>query len=317
MTRRLRRSAVATGFAALCLIVGPGAAKGSESRSARLVGADAVRFARGPIERKELPRGGTTITPRFLPVALYGAPQAAALGELGNGPPSQATRFIRRQSSDYRDRTKKRIYPAFELIATIAQASAGADGRYRLRQPDEVIRTYLDEAQRRDFLFLLDIQPGRSTFIDEVKQLRPWLRNRNVSIALDPEWNMGPTGVPGQTIGSVDAAMVNRVAVYMSRIVERYNLPNKLLLIHRFTDQMIDGEERIERQKGIELVLNVDGFGSPEAKRNAYADLVPPRQYLHPGFKLFYEEDSRNGSRLMTPDEVTALVPRPQYVVYE
>ena len=40
---------------------------------------------------------------------------------------------------------------------------------------------------------MLDIQPGRSSFIDEVKHLQPWLRTPFVSVALDPEWNMGST----------------------------------------------------------------------------------------------------------------------------
>ena len=38
---------------------------------------------------------------------------------------------------------------------------------------------------------------------------------------------------------------------------------------------------------------------------------------VHPGFKLFFDEDTRNGSRLMTPKEVLALTPQPEYVMYE
>ena len=37
----------------------------------------------------------------------------------------------------------------------------------------------------------------------------------------------------------------------------------------------------------------------------------------HAGFKLFFDEDRRNGGVLMTPKEVMALKPRPEYVMYE
>jgi hypothetical protein len=38
---------------------------------------------------------------------------------------------------------------------------------------------------------------------------------------------------------------------------------------------------------------------------------------MRPGFKLFYEEDVAAGGPLMTPDEVLALQPTPEYVLYE
>ena len=38
---------------------------------------------------------------------------------------------------------------------------------------------------------------------------------------------------------------------------------------------------------------------------------------VHPGFKLFFEEDRANGGMLMTPPEVMKLVPHPEYVMYE
>jgi hypothetical protein len=62
------------------------------------------------------------------------------------------------------------------------------------------------------------------------------------------------------------------------------------------------------------MVLNADGFGSPEAKRSKYEQLSPSRRSgLFPGFKLFYEEDEN----LMSPKDVMRLDPRPFFVVYE
>jgi hypothetical protein len=37
---------------------------------------------------------------------------------------------------------------------------------------------------------------------------------------------------------------------------------------------------------------------------------------VHPGFKLFHDEDTRSGP-LMTPKQVLALRPTPEYVLYE
>jgi hypothetical protein len=38
---------------------------------------------------------------------------------------------------------------------------------------------------------------------------------------------------------------------------------------------------------------------------------------VHPGFKLFFGEDRTNGGVLMTPKQVLALAPQPEYVMYE
>jgi hypothetical protein len=37
---------------------------------------------------------------------------------------------------------------------------------------------------------------------------------------------------------------------------------------------------------------------------------------VHAGFKLFFDEDTRHGP-LMTPKQVLALRPKPEYVLYE
>ena len=38
---------------------------------------------------------------------------------------------------------------------------------------------------------------------------------------------------------------------------------------------------------------------------------------VRPGFKLCFDEDTTNGRKLMSPDEVLALTPEPEYVMYE
>jgi hypothetical protein len=261
---------------------------------------------------KELPRGGTSVLPDFRVVAFAGAPQARGLGILGIGSPKRAAKRLRKRARPYA-KANKPVLPGFELIATIALANPGPGGKYRSRQSKGTIRRYLRAARRARDLLVLDIQPGRSTFIEEVRKLRGFLRKPNVGIALDPEWNMGPGGVPGERIGHVGAGMVNRVSRFMSHIVRKHDLPEKLLVVHQFTESMIRNEGRLKTPPGIALTLNSDGFGTPAQKRARYRDLVPRGGRKHPGFKLFFSEDMR----LMSPAEVMRLNPRPEFVVYE
>ena len=96
--------------------------------------------------------------------------------------------------------------PAFELISTIVHRTPGEDGKFSTRQKPEVIDRYLREARKHRALLILDIQPGRASFLDEVRALRPWLEQPDVSLALDPEWSMKEGEIPGQSIGSTNAA---------------------------------------------------------------------------------------------------------------
>jgi hypothetical protein len=275
-------------------------------------GAGAVAQAPEP-GHKQLPRGGRSVFPEFRVVAFAGAPQAKGLGVLGIGSPKRAAKRLRKRARPYEKAGNKPVLPAFELIATIALANPGPGGEYRRRQSKATIRRYLRAARRARDLLVLDIQPGRSTFIEEVRRLRGFLRKPEVGIALDPEWNMGQNGVPGERIGHVGAGMVNRVSRYMSRVVRKHDLPEKLLVVHQFTEAMIRNDGRVKTPRGVAVTLNSDGFGTPGQKRARYRDLVPRGGSKHPGFKLFFSEDTN----LMKPGEVMRLNPRPEFVVYE
>lgn len=307
--RRQRRS-VATALAALLLLVTVAAvAMRSGSSSGQDDGAQkAVAQAPPP---PQLPRGGREILPRYRVVGFYGAPQAAELGVLGIGTPTRVGRKLLRQARGYR-RGGRPLMPAFELIVTIVNSSPGPDGKYRTRQKQAVIRRYLAAARRAKALLVLDIQPGRADFMSEVRALRRYLEEPDVSLALDPEWSMRAGQVPGQTIGSTDAETVNEVSAYLADIVKRRNLPQKLLLVHQFTDDMIRDKERLRRRPGVALTLNVDGFGDRPNKIGKYRDFTDSRRFRY-GFKLFYREDTN----LMTPGAVLDLRPPPDLIVYE
>jgi len=303
--RRRRATALLATLAALALIVG--AVLGSGSGSGDEAGA--VAEAPPPVE---LPRGGTELLPAHLLVGYYGAPQDEELGALGIGSPAEASAELARQAQDYEG--NRPVLPFLELISTVANADPGEDGLYRTQQPFGVIDDYLEQARADRSLLVLDVQPGRASFPEEVSRLEPYLAEPEVGLALDPEWHVAPSEVPGDVIGSVDARVVNRVAERLSQIVAENDLPQKLLIVHRFTADMVTDPERLRTYPGVAIVLNVDGFGDQPSKIVKYEELSAPRKSgFFSGFKLFYNEDVD----LLSPRDVLGLRPDPDLVVYE
>jgi hypothetical protein len=264
-----------------------------------------------PEKLAELPRGGRTILPDFRVVAYYGAPQDDELGALGIGSPAKAAKRLERAAKPFA-RKSRPVLPAMELIAVVAAAHPGPADRYNLRQPDSVIRRYLKAARKARALLILDVQPGRSDFFTETKRLRKWLKEPDVGLALDPEWRMGPGQVPGQVIGSVGSREVNATTAWLDQLVTRYKLPQKLLLVHQFTNDMVP-EAELKERKGLASVLNVDGFGTQALKIAKYKSFAAEKSDFRRGFKLFYKEDVK----MMSAAQVMRLQPRPDVVVYE
>jgi hypothetical protein len=304
--RRLTALAAAGGVVAL-VVVAVGSCGSSSDRPAA-----ARRSAKAPLI-VNLPRGGRRIFPAFRVVAFYGAPQDQQLGVLGVGSPTSAARRLVRQAAPYGRRTRP-VLPAMELIASVAANAPGADGRYRTQQTATVINDYLHAARRIKALLVLDIQPGHADFLSEARWLAPWLGQPDVGIALDPEWHT-PGAVPGTQIGSVTAAEINQVSDFVAGIVRARRLPEKLFVIHQFTDGMIEGKDQVVARPGLAMTFNVDGFGNRPNKLSKYHAFTAQTRgrSFDDGFKLFYHEDAN----LMSPADVMAMQPRPDLVVYE
>jgi hypothetical protein len=309
--RRRRIVAVLLGVAVLAfvvLLVRAIAGGDGEAARERNTSAKATPTPKPP----ELPGGGRRLLPDRRIVAFYGAPQAAELGQLGIGTPASAARKLAKQARPYIRKTRP-VLPAMELIAVVAAAHPGEGGRYNTRQEPKVINRYLRAARKAKALLILDIQPGRSDFFTEAQRLRRWLKEPDVGLAIDPEWRMGPGEVPGNVIGSVQAREVNATSAWLAQIVKQRNLPEKLFLIHQFTDDMVD-DTQLQERPGLAMVLNADGFGGQAIKKAKYRAFTrSPRDFFFEGFKLFYREDSD----LMTPRQVLRLRPPPDVVIYE
>jgi hypothetical protein len=299
----------------LALVVWAVKGFGSDSGRGRAAGVTAdVATAKKKAKPKpppELPGGGRRLFPHHRIVAYYGAPQNVELGALGIGSPDQAGRKLLAQMQPYR-RGGRHLLPAMELIAVVAAGSAQRDGSYNTKQSFAIVKRYLTAARKIKALLILDIQPGHGDFMQLAKHYGRFLREPDVALALDPEWHT-PGVVPGTAIGSTDAATVNSVSAYLAGLVRKYRLPDKMLLVHEFTDSMIQNKTHLRHRPGVPLVLNVDGFGTQAVKIAKYKDFTHPRTRSRIGFKLFYKEDTDT----MTPAEVLRLRPRPDVVIYE
>jgi hypothetical protein len=162
------------------------------------------------------------------------------------------------------------------------------------------------------------VQIGKSTVRAELAWLEKYLSRPNVHLALDPEFAMKTGRRPGTVIGSMNDDDINYAVNFLSGIVQRYQLPPKVLVIHRFTQNMLRNYKQIRLDPRVQIVINMDGWGNPSLKRGSYERYVYAEPIQFTGFKLFYKNDRRKpGWRLMTPEEVLALNPRPVYIQYQ
>jgi Helix-turn-helix domain len=264
----------------------------------------------GPPPLPQLALGGRTIFPTYRVVALYGAPSTDSLGILGIGPDAAARKLA--QEAEPYGIGDRPIMPAFELIATLALSHPGPDGMYRGRSAAAAVDPYLRAIRSLKGVLILDVQPGRADFPTEARAYESYLRQPDVELALDPEWRMGPTQIPGKEIGSVDASEINRVVDWLSDLVRRNRLPQKLLVLHRFTFDMIKHPELVRGTPQVAITWDIDGFGGRSAKISKYLAFSNLKGQYY-GFKLFYRQDVD----MMAPLDVLNLVPIPDMVVYQ
>lgn len=263
-------------------------------------------------KKVSLPRGGRKIFPRYRVVAHYGAADTDELGVLGERPPNKAARALVRRAKSYRGFARP-VMPAMELIATVAQGAAGADGDYSVGSTDKEVKPYLRAVRRIDGLLILDIQPGQNGFLPEVKAYEKFLKEPEVGLALDPEWSMHRGAKPAERIGWTNARVVNRVSSYLARIVAEHDLPQKLFVIHQFTPQMVRQRGHIKPRKGLAITFHIDGFGGRAAKLSKYRALAMKKPFFN-GFKLFLDEDVD----MFSPREVMRkLKPKPDLLTYQ
>ena len=272
----------------------------------------ALLFLGGTVNARP-PAGSASLLETHLLVTWYGNPHSAAMGILGRATGAARAEALRRQAAAYAPLTRKRVLPAYHLVTIVAQPTAGWDKTFRRRESADVIQTILDEARANGFVVVLDLQMGHAAVEAELEHLRPFLRQPDVHLALDPEFDMGEGQVPGRQIGHTHADDVNTALDVLERIRAEDRLPPKVLIVHQFTLAMLPDKARIRPRAGIDLVLNMDGFGGQVLKRSSYRAVMRQHPLPFAGMKLFYRQDVN----LFTPAQVMALTPTPSVVIYQ
>jgi hypothetical protein len=260
----------------------------------------------------QLPGGGFRVFGhhRFL-VAYYGTAQTGAMGVLGATDPAAMQRRLMRAARPFRERGEH-LQPVYELIVTVADRSPGSDHDYSHDIPRDLVQQYVRAAHRNGALLLLDLQTGRAPFPTVAKRWTWALEKPWVGLALDPEWRMKRHQVPASVIGSVRAAEVNRTSLWLSRLVRREGLPQKLFVLHQFRLSMLPDIGRIVHRPGLAMVQHADGFGTRGQKLATYHAITRPHQFRQ-GFKLFYDWDIHR----FTPAQVRRIRPAVSFVSYQ
>jgi hypothetical protein len=248
-------------------------------------------------------------------VAMYGHPGTPALGVLGDQDLSASIARARRLARPYRRLSSVPVIPAFEIIATVAEAHPGPDGSYSYESPLSLLRPWVNKATAAGMYVVLDLQAGRASLLGQAKRYEPLLRRPNVGLALDPEWKLGPRQRPLRQIGSVSAGEINGVSRWLAALTARDHLPQKLLVLHQFRLSMITNEQRLDTKHGdLAIVIHMDGQGTSYDKQQTWQAVTataPPDVSF--GWKNFYTKDHP----ILSPRQTMARTPEPVMISYQ
>ena len=109
---------------------------------------------------------------------------------------------------------------------------------------------------------VLDLQVGRGTVAAEIEKVRELLSRPNVHLAIDPEFAVAEGQIPGEYIGSISADITYAQKV-LAEISATHGIPPKVLIVHQFREDMIQGKEQLAPIPGVQLVIDADGYGAP------------------------------------------------------
>jgi len=247
-------------------------------------------------------------------VTYYGNPLSDKMGVLGEKTPDEMMAALEKEAADWQKadpRTK--VKPGLELVATVASGEPGPSKMYRVRMTDELINKVIGWSRSKGWITILDVQVGHSSVKDEIARLKPFLEQPDVHLALDPEFQLPATIAPGKRIGGTDAKDVNVAIRLLAAAVEKNNLPPKLLLVHRFTQNMLTNHSDVKLDPRVQVVMVMDGYGPPALKRMVYRYAIRREPVEFAGLKLFYKNDRPR----MTPAEALKLQPGPSVVIYQ
>lgn len=258
------------------------------------------------------------ILPYHRIIAFYGNLLSTRMGILGEYEPDIMIAKLRNEIKKWKKADPlTEIKPALHVIVTTAQRLPGKDKMYRLRMSKSMAHKVISIADSIDGLTFLDLQVGHSTV---ARELVPWdslLGLPDVHLGLDAEYAMHTKKVPGKVMGRFDAKDINVAIEYLEEKVKRLGLPPKILIVHRFKKLMITNADKIKKSPYVQVVMHMDGWGSKELKFHSYRAYIQREPVQYTGFKIFYKNDTKYGKKLLTPEEVLTLWPKPLYIQYQ
>lgn len=271
--------------------------------------------ASGIASRLELPGGGQVLFPGRRIVALYGTPGTPILGLLGEQDLPGSIGRVKAIAADYQSLTEDVVVPAFEIIVTIASASAEENGSYSRELPVESFVPWVEGARDAGLYVVLDLQPGRTDFLSQARRYEQLLVYPNVGLGLDPEWRLLPDQVHRRQIGSVQIGEVNAVSEYLAQLTRKNILPQKLLVLHQFRPSMVHDRHNLDTSREeLAIVIHADGHGSPAAKAESWRRLrANAPEGVWWGWKNFIDEDKP----MLTPEQTYSVEPIPEFISYQ
>jgi hypothetical protein len=204
--------------------------------------------------------------------------------------------------------------------------------------PDR-LQHFVDLTGANHMYLWLDMTIGRSPVQRELAEIWPYLQLPWVQVALDPEWDFVyggscGSGLPNFDTGRMRASEINYVIDQLSALVQTRHLPPKILIVHEFAPEVNpanastcadpsksvaipnEGWQHIQLKPGVQVVVNADGFGGPDAKQYIYNEFDNVQRIQYGGFKLFYAVNSLHDAPLMTPNQVIGMDPPPLLIMF-
>ncbi|MBC5838454.1 hypothetical protein [Flavobacterium muglaense] len=251
-------------------------------------------------------------------IAFYGNLYSKRMGILGQIPREQMITQLQAEVAKWAaaDPSVKTIL-ALHYIAVTAQGAPGKDNMHRMRMPFKQIDTVISWAKPIDALVFLDIQVAHSTVKTEVELLEQYLAMPNVHLGIDPEFSLKNGEIPGSKIGTFTADDINDAIDILVKVVQKNKLTPKVLVVHRFTQGMVTNYKNIKKVPEVQVVMDMDGFGSKVLKKSTYLRYIYREPVQFTGFKLFYKNDNWNNWTMYTPEELLQFTPKPLYIQYQ
>lgn len=254
-----------------------------------------------------------SILPNKRIIAFYGNPLSKRMGILGEFETDDMLRKLDAEVAEWNKLDPAHpVQPALHLIAVVAQADAGRDGKYRLRMDSALIEKVYGWAKRKNAILFLDIQVGQSTLQQELPYFERFLKRPEVHLGIDPEFSMKDNSKPGKKIGTFDAADINYASQFMSGLVDKYNVPPKVLVIHRFTRKGVTNADKIKLDARTQIVMHMDGFGAPWLKRDSFYSYIKKEPVQFAGWKQFTK--AKNDNPPTSRESILRLWPTVLYV---